>query len=312
LAWRGRAEYNPQQHSHHQTGSPIVKLSDIYAAARPAVSFELFPPKSDAGMASLFTDMDELVACRPAYVTCTYGAGGSTRDKTLEVLRRLRAAHPELPVASHLTCVGATADDIRAYLRTAQDAGVAYIVALRGDPPQGETCFRATEGGLGYGNELVALIRAEFPGLGVLVGGYPEKHPEAPSLELDIEHLKRKVDSGADAVITQLFYDNEDFYRWRDRCAKAGINAPIVPGLLPVTNLAQVKRITALCGARLPKTLLSRLEQHEGDDEGQYSVGVYWAARQADGLIEASVPGIHFYVLNKSRAAAHICRALCL
>lgn len=289
-----------------------MNLSDIYSAARPAVSFELFPPKSDAGMNSLFHDMKELMGCHPAYVTCTYGAGGSTRDTTLEVLRRLRSFYPALPVASHLTCVGATADEIRAYLRTAEAAGVSYVVALRGDPPQGETTFRPVAGGLSYGSELVSLIHSEFPNLGVLVGGYPEKHPEAPSLDVDIEHLKRKVDNGADAVITQLFYDNEDFLRWRDRCAKAGITAPIVPGLLPVTNLAQVKRITSLCGARLPEALLRRLERHDGDDEGQYSVGVYWAARQADGLIEAGVPGIHFYVLNKSRAAALICRALCL
>lgn len=289
-----------------------MKLSEIYAAGKPAVSFELFPPKSDAGMESLFLDLKELAACRPSYITCTYGAGGSTRGKTLEVLARLRAEYPVVPVATHLTCVGATADDIRAYVRDAQAQGVDYIVALRGDPPKGETSFQATAGGLRYGNELVALLRAEFPGFGILVGGYPETHPEAPSAEADLENLKRKVDAGADAVVTQLFYDNEDFYRWRDRCEAAGIGVPIVPGLLPVTNLAQVKRITSMCGARLPEKLLARLERHDGDDEGQYAVGTYYAARQAEDLIERGVPGIHFYVLNKSRAAALICRALTL
>lgn len=209
-----------------------MKLSEIYAGGKPAVSFELFPPKSEAGMESLFQDLKELAACKPAYITCTYGAGGSTRGKTLEVLARLRAEYAQIPVASHLTCVGATRDDIRGYVREAEAAGVDYLVALRGDPPKGETTFVATEGGLRYGNELVALLRAEFPRFGLLVGGYPEKHPEAPSAEADLENLKRKVDAGADAIITQLFYDNEDFYRWRDRCVAAGITIPIIPGLL--------------------------------------------------------------------------------
>jgi len=290
-----------------------VKLSEIYRPGHPSISFELFPPKSDAGMQSLFHDLGELAACKPAYITCTYGAGGSTREKTLEVLRRVRAAYPDIPLASHLTCVGATVDELRAYIQTAAGQGVDFLVALRGDPPKGETQFTAVEGGLRYGNEITALIHAEFPSMGVIVGGYPEKHPEAPSLAVDIENLKRKQDAGADVVVTQLFYVNETFYRWRDACVAAGITIPIVPGLLPVTNLAQVKRITSLCGAALPEKLVARLERHPGDDEGQYSVGTYFAARQAEDLIEnGGVPGIHFYVLNKSRAAALICRALAL
>lgn len=289
-----------------------MKLSEIYAGPERAVSFELFPPKTDAGMASLFHDLTELAACRPAYMTCTYGAGGSTRGKTLEVLGRIRQQFPHIPVATHLTCVGATADDIRAYVRDAQAQGVDYIVALRGDPPKGETAFQATAGGFAYGNELVAFLRTEFPGFGLLVGGYPETHPEAPSPEADLDNLKRKVDAGADAIITQLFYDNADFLRWRDRCVAAGITVPIIPGLLPVTNLAQVQRITSLCGARLPELLVSRLERHHGDEEGQYAVGTYYAARQAEDLLAQGCPGIHFYVLNKSRAAALICRALAL
>ena len=289
-----------------------MKLAEIYAGSKPAISFELFPPKSDAGMESLFLDLADLAACDPAFMTCTYGAGGSTREKTLEVLQRLKAEFPAIPVASHLTCVGATAAEIEAYLRAAVERGVDYIVALRGDPPKGETSFKATEGGFHYASELVAMIKTTFPTLGMLVAGYPETHPEATSPQADIDNLKRKVDAGADAVVTQLFYDNDDFFRWRDRCQQAGIDVPIVPGLLPVTNLAQVKRIASLCGARIPAALLGRLERHEGSKDGQEIVGIGHAVEQARGLIAAGVPGIHFYVLNRSHAAQFICRDLAL
>ena len=289
-----------------------MKLSEIYAGAKPAVSFELFPPKSDAGMESLFQDLQDLADCKTAFMTCTYGAGGSTREKTLEVLARLKTAFPHIPVASHLTCVGATVSEIEEYIRAAVGRGVDYIVALRGDPPKGETAFKAVDGGFSYASELVALVRGGFPSLGILVAGYPETHPEALSSDADIDNLKRKVDAGADAVVTQLFYDNDDFFRWRDRCAAAGIGVPIVPGLLPVTNLAQVKRITSLCGAGIPMALLQRLELHEGSKDGQEIVGIGHAVEQARCLITAGVPGIHFYVLNKSHAAQFICRDLSL
>lgn len=289
-----------------------MTLPELYRQGRPVVSFELFPPKTDAGMAALMEHLRELARCQPAFITCTYGAGGSTRGRTLEVLARVRAAYPHIPVASHLTCVGATADELRDYVREAIAQGVEHIVALRGDPPKGETEFRPVPGGLSYGNELVALLRAEFPDLGLLVGGYPEVHPEAESAEADLEHLKRKVDAGSDVVITQLFYDNAVFYRFRDRCAAAGINAPIVPGVLPITRLEQVKPDQTMFGARVPDTLVRRLRAHPDDEEGQFSAGVYFAARQVEDLVEHGVPGVHFYVLNKSRAAAHICRALAL
>lgn len=291
---------------------PPLRLSEVYGQGKPAISFELFPPKTDTGMQSLFEHLKELVRCKPAFITCTYGAGGSTRERTLDVLRSVHAAHPQMPIASHLTCVGSTREELADYIRRAVEAGVDRIVALRGDPPQGETAFQPAEDGLEHADELVRLIRGEFPALGIMVAGYPETHPEAPSLAKDLEHLKRKVDAGADAVITQLFYDNGDYFRFRDRCTAAGITVPIVPGLLPVTNLTQVKRITGMCGAHLTQKLVRRLEVHGDDDEGQYAVGVYHAARQAEELIEQGAPGIHFYVLNKSRAAALICRALAL
>src|SRR4029078_13276187 len=181
------------------------------------LSFELFPPKTEAGETELFDHVGELVALRPDYITCTYGAGGATRAKTLDIIENVRRRFGTM-TASHLTCVGATVEELREYLREAQRRGVSNIVALRGDPPKGETEFRAVAGGLRYANELVALIRGEFPDLGIAVAGYPEKHLEAPSLEVDLANLKRKVDGGADAVITQLFYNNADFFEFHNRC----------------------------------------------------------------------------------------------
>ena len=287
-------------------------LQELYVSGKPVISFELFPPKTGAGKESLFEHLQELVKCRPAYITCTYGAGGGTREQTLEILAEVRRRYPEIPVASHLTCVGSTVDELRAYVRRAVDLGVHYIVALRGDPPKDETAFRRVPGGLEHANELVALIRREFPGLGVSVAGYPETHPEAPSSAVDLENLKRKVDAGADIVVTQLFFENSDYFRFRDRCEEIGIHVPIVPGILPVTNLTQIRRLTNMCGTHLSPKLVRRLEVHNDDDEGQYAVGVYYAARQAEELIAQGAPGIHFYVLNKSRAAAQICRSLAL
>ncbi len=289
-----------------------VRLSEVYQKDKPAISFELFPPKSWKGMARLFENFDELVSCGPAFVTCTYGAAGgsSGEGRTLEVLRLIRGDYPQVPLASHLTCVGRSAAQLRAYIEQAKDLGIMGIVALRGDLPGGKGPYEPVAGGYRYANELVAMIRAEFPELNVIVAGYPEKHPEAPSFGADIENLKRKVDAGADAVITQLFYNNDDFFRFQEACEKAHIDTPIIPGVLPVTSLAQIRRITDLCGARLTKKLLARLEAHGDDEEGQYSVGVYYATRQVEELVEQGVPGVHLYVLNKSRAAALICRAL--
>ena len=216
-----------------------------------------------------------------------------------------------LPVASHLTCVGSTVDQLRGYLTAARERGVDNIVALRGDPPQGQDRFQAVDGGFRYANELVSLIRREFPDFGIAVAGYPEKHQEAPSLQADLEHLKRKVDCGADAVITQLFYDNRDFFEFRDHCQRLGIQIPIIPGLLPVTNLGQIQRITSLCGAKLPASFVARLAERD-DDDWQFEVGVEFAIEQVQNLIDHGVPGIHFYVLNKSQATSRVLDAVSL
>jgi methylenetetrahydrofolate reductase (NADPH) len=183
---------------------------------------------------------------------------------------------------------------------------VDHVVALRGDPPRGDTTFRPVPGGFSYANELVGLIRAEFAGSGIAVAGYPEKHQEAPSREIDLANLKRKVNAGADVVLTQLFYDNADFFAFRKDCEAMGIRVPIVPGLLPITNFAQIKRITSLCGAKLPAKLVADLEAAGDDAQKQFELGVDAAIRQTQELVDAGVPGIHFYVLNRSEAAARV------
>lgn len=285
-----------------------MQFAQFFKPGRCALSFELFPPKTDAGVESLMTTVGELMRFAPDFMTCTYGAGGSTRDRTLQVASAVRQQHG-VPVASHLTCVGSTRDELRSYLSKARTAGIDYIVALRGDPPKGESAFQVTAGGLRYANELVTLIRAEFPDFGIAVAGYPEVHQECPSAELDLQNLKRKVDAGADVVVTQLFYDNVDFFRFRDSCQRVGIQVPIVPGILPVTNLAQVQRITSLCKAKLPESFVARLSERE-DEQWQYEVGVDHARQQVQDLIDQGVPGVHFYVLNKSSATNQILAGL--
>ncbi|HEX5470232.1 MAG TPA: methylenetetrahydrofolate reductase, partial [Lacipirellulaceae bacterium] len=227
-----------------------MKLSTAYGEGKFGLSFELFPPKTPQGVANLFQHVRCLVEYGPSFITCTYGAGGSTQELTLEIVARVHREF-QLPVATHLTCVGRTVEQLREYLHTARGSNIENVVALRGDPPRGESSFKPIPGGFRNANELVAMIRGEFPDFGIAVAGYPETHQEALSPEIDLTNLKRKVDAGADVVITQLFYNNDDFFRFRDRCQAVGIRLPIVPGLLPVTNFGQIKRITSLCGAKL-------------------------------------------------------------
>jgi len=283
-------------------------LGDYFQNNRRGLSFELYPPKSDEGVSLLMETVGELMEFAPDFFTCTYGAGGSTRDRTLQILEGVKSRH-NIPVASHLTCVGSTRDQLRDYLNTAISIGTDHIVALRGDPPKGQTEFTQTEGGLKYANELVAMIRDEFPQLGLAVAGYPEVHQEAPSAEVDLENLKRKVDAGADIIVTQLFYINEDFFRFRDKCVRAGIDIPIVPGILPVTNLSQIQRIASLCKSKLPDSFVERLGEND-DTEWQFSAGVEFAQKQLAELLNQGIPGVHFYVLNKSQATSEVLKAL--
>ncbi len=277
-----------------------MSLAKAFSNGHCVLSFELFPPKTDEAVVELMKTVEELNVHQPDFFTCTYGAGGSTRDRTLSIAANVRRVHGR-PVASHLTCVGSTKEQLRAYLQSAREQQIDYIVALRGDPPKGELAFKAVEGGLRYANELVALIREEFPEFGIAVAGYPEVHQEASDADFDLSNLVRKVDAGADVVVTQLFYDNDDFFRFRDRCVAAGVKIPIVPGLLPALSLSQVQRIATMCKSKLPQTFVSMLEK-KNDPDWQFQVGVDHARQQTQGLLDAGVPGIHFYVLNKSTA----------
>ena len=288
-----------------------IHLADHYASEQCAISFELFPPKTDAGMKTLEKNVARLKEFGPAFFTCTYGAGGSTQTRTLDVVQRVKEL-TGLPIASHLTCVGATVEQLRQYLAKAKQRGADYIVALRGDPPQGSDSFQAVEGGLHYANELVELIQQSFPNqFGIAVAGYPEVHQEAPDARTDLENLKRKVDAGADVVVTQLFYDNADFYRFRDQCQAAGIAVPIVPGILPVTNFKQAQRIANMCKAKIPAPMASAMQERD-DADYQFKIGVDHARAQSIDLIENGVPGIHYYVLNKSDAAGQLLDGLSL
>jgi methylenetetrahydrofolate reductase (NADPH) len=287
----------------------LTTISQAYGRDKFGLSFELFPPKTDAGVQGLQFHLDRLSSFNPSYMTCTYGAGGSTQDRTLEVISSVRKKY-KIPVATHLTCVGSTVDQLRSYLLRAQTLQVSNVVALRGDPPKGETTFKPVEGGFTYANQLVEFIRNEFSDMGIAVAGYPETHVEAPSPEDDLANLMRKVDAGADVIITQLFYENADFFSFRDKCDALGIKVPIVPGLLPVTNAAQIKRITSLCGAKLPASFVANLAKHEDGSDGQFEVGVEFAIKQTAELVAAGVPGIHYYVLNKSEATERVLSAV--
>lgn len=286
-----------------------MKLRDLFQPGRLGLSFELFPPKNAAAEQSMFENVETLLQSEPDFFTCTYGAGGSTREKTLDVCEGVKSRFGS-PVATHLTCVGSTVEQLRGYLAESSKRGIDYVVALRGDPPKGETSFRPVEGGLRYANELVELIRRDFPDFGVIVAGYPEKHLEAPSMEVDLQNLKRKVDAGADVIVTQLFYQNDDFYRFREDCERMGMTVPIVPGILPVISLSQIQRIAGLCGAKLPASFIEGLTRCGDDAEAQIEVGIEFATKQTQELIEQGIPGVHFYVLNRSPATSAVLRNL--
>lgn len=280
----------------------------FYPTKNFTLSFELFPPKSTATEAALYDNVEHLMAFQPDVITCTYGAGGSTQQKTLEIISEVKRRFG-VRVASHLTCVGSTVAQLREYLRAAQGRGVDNIVALRGDPPKGQTTFQAVTGGLRYANELLALVKSEFPSYGIAVAGYPETHQEAPSFEVDLQNLQRKVAAGADVVLTQLFYDNADFFRFRAACEALGIKVPIIPGILPVTNLGQIQRITSLCKAKLPEAFIAKLAEKD-DPDWQFQVGVEFATQQVQELVDRGIPGVHFYVLNKSPATSAVLKAV--
>lgn len=282
-----------------------MRLTDIFSNSPFAVSIEIFPPKTEAGDDALRRHLQTLVEHEPAFVSCTYGAGGSTRDRTIGWCREIQSDFRRTAMA-HFTCVGSTREELQTWLDQAAAAGIDNIMALRGDPPQGEEAFQAVDGGLQYANELVEMIRQHSHDFGIGVAGYPEKHIEAPTMDVDLTNLKRKVDAGADAIFTQLFFDNQNFFRFREQCEQLGINIPIVPGIMPITNFARIKRITAMCGTVFPVELSEQLAAVQDNDEAQFEIGVEYAIRQCQELRENGVPGIHFYALNKSQACQKI------
>jgi methylenetetrahydrofolate reductase (NADPH) len=285
-----------------------MRIDRLLGLGRPTISFEFFPPKNEAGFNSLYQTIEDLKPLQPSYVSVTYGAGGSTRAKTVELVEKIQN-EAGIRSMAHLTCVGHTQDEIGSILDDLWKAGIVNVLALRGDPPAGQAQFVATEGGFAYADQLVKFVRARHD-FSIGVAGYPEGHPQCLNLTRDMENLKRKVDNGANFIVTQLFFDNADFYRFRDHARAMGIRVPIVAGLMPIGNVAQIKRFVGMCGAKIPHPLLLKLESLEADAESVYAAGVEYATHQCEDLIASGVDGIHFYTLNKSKATAQICRAM--
>ncbi|MBI5773022.1 MAG: methylenetetrahydrofolate reductase [NAD(P)H] [Verrucomicrobia bacterium] len=289
-------------------------IRDIHAekkaANQPVISFEFFPPKTDEGDRNLLEKtIPALMTLRPDYCSVTYGAGGSTRDKTLMIVDRIQREHG-LTAMSHLTCVNATKAEIAQVLDQAQAHGIKNILALRGDPPGGVGDFQKTEGGFEYSHELVRYLR-ERGGFSIGTAGFPEGHIACKEgKHADWRHLKAKVDEGADFVLTQLFFDNKDFFEFRDFLVKLGVNIPLCPGVLPILSANQIKRFTTMCGARMPQPLLDRLEKLGGDDTAAVEFGIEYATKQCEELLRAGVPGIHFYTLNKAHSTTRILKNL--
>ena len=288
-----------------------MKISEVFADPRRKVfSFELFPPKTDAGQAALERTIRDLAELQPAYVSVTYGAGGSTRAKTVALVEWIQR-EARLCAMAHLTCVGATEAELGAVLDDLVEAGIENVMALRGDPPAGQTRFERTAGGFGYAADLIGFIRKRY-GRRICLGGagYPEGHLECRDIDQDIRHLKAKVDAGLDFVVTQLFFDNRFYFDFVARARAAGISVPIVPGLMPIRSVAGIERMTKLSGATLPGALQAELERCRHDDAATLSLGIAQTTAQAVELLHGGAPGIHFYTLNQSPATRMILTAL--
>src|SRR3954447_25672898 len=285
-----------------------MRIDEILADTRPCFSFEFFPPKTDEGMENLWRAANELKQDEPAFVSVTYGAGGSTRDRTIAIVKRIKQ-ELGLEAMAHFTCVGATVDELRGVLDEMRDAGIDNVLALRGDPPRGESEWTATEGGLSYSTELISLIGSDYD-FTIGAACFPEVHPVAVDAESDIRFLKEKVAAGARFLITQLFFDNEMYFDFVDRARAAGIDVPIIPGVMPITNFGQIKRFTEMCGATIPSHLECELEARKDDPDAVRDLGVAYATLQCSELLARGAPGIHFYVLNRAPVARSVLAAL--
>ena len=288
-------------------------IRDIHDAKRgkaPVISFEFFPPKTDEGDRNLLEKtIPALMKLKPDFCSVTYGAGGSTRDKTLSIVESIQRQHG-LTAMSHLTCVNSTKEQLREVLVDAKRRGIKNILALRGDPPMGTGDFQKTPGGFEFSSELVAFIK-EMGGFCIGTAGFPEGHIACKEGKVvDWQRLKRKVDEGADFVITQLFFDNRDFFEFRDHVTKLGVKVPLVPGMLPILSASQIKKFTTLCGASIPSPLMTKLEELGTDDAAATAYGIDYATKQCEELLRAGVEGLHFYTLNKAHSTTEVVKNL--
>jgi methylenetetrahydrofolate reductase (NADPH) len=285
-----------------------MRIDEILGSDGPVFSFEFFPPRTPAGEQNLYAALAELRTLEPSFVSVTYGAGGSTREKTIEIVKRIREEWG-LEAMAHFTCVGATVPELRATLDEMRAAGIDNVLALRGDPPAGEEEWTKTEGGLEYSRELVELIAGGYP-FAIGAACFPETHIHASSPEDDLQHLAAKVGAGVDFLITQLFFDNGLYFDFLSRARAAGITVPIIPGIMPITQVGQIERMAKMCGASIPTELRRELHARGEDPEAVLDFGVAYAALQCAELLAAGAPGIHFYTLNRSPATRAILSAL--
>jgi len=285
-----------------------MKIKAILEKVRPSFSFEFFPPKNSEGFEQLFTTIGQLESCQPSYVSVTFGAGGSTRTQTIELVGRIKN-EIGLESMAHLTCVGSSKEELRSILDTLQEMGIQNILALRGDPPQGQEKFIKAENGFAYANELVEFIRKHYD-FCIGVAAYPEGHVECPDKKADLENLKRKVDAGADFIVTQLFFDNRFYFDFVERAQDIGIDIPIIPGIMPVLNVKQTQRFTKMCGSTIPEAFMKQLELFQDEPETVRKIGIEHATLQCELLLQEEAPGIHFYTLNRSNATLKILESL--
>jgi len=285
-----------------------MRISEKLATTRPFFSFEFFPPKDEAGSRQLFATIAALLPLRPAFVSITYGAGGSERARTVALAKQIQQ-EIGLTVMAHVTCVGSTRAELRALFDDLARAGIQNVLALRGDPPKGSTKFETAPGGFANANELISMLRRNYD---FCIGAacYPETHIEAESEEADLQHLADKVDAGADFLITQLFFDNDRYAKFLSRTQDLGIRVPILPGVMPITNFSQIARFTAACGATIPPKLFHELNERREEPAAVEDLGVAYATLQATELLQRGCPGVHFYTLNKSPATRAIVSAL--
>ncbi len=288
---------------------PDRSIVSLFAQNRPLRSIEFFPPKDDTGVAALRATAAALQRISPDFVSVTYGAGGSTRERTAQVCDFLKSDFG-FTVMPHLTCVGHTRDELHTLADQIHDNGFRNIMTLRGDPPKGADTFIPTTDGLRYASELAALLKTRHPDFCLGVAGYPEKHPEAASLDADIDNVKRKIDAGGDFVTTQLFFDNTVYLRFVEKCRARGITVPIVPGIMPVLSLKQIQRFTQMCGATLPAKLITRLEAAGENTDAVEAVGLDWALTQIRELLAQGAPGYHLYILNRAKSALALAAGL--